>query len=155
MTYRDGDISMLRFRRRREASGSSAPFAIVLTVSLLLQFSGSAEDVASFGQNSVTQRRRRIAKHRLFRRRTRVSIRTGRFTLMQWRSSRANPGFIRPTGDHKAYFRTITSVRLPRPICFLLLGSGLVEKSILIRNITRGSVSEKPMVSRFFEFYGL
>ena len=53
MTYRDGDISMLRFRRRRKAS--SAPFGIVLTVSLLLQFSGSAEDVASFGQNSVTQ----------------------------------------------------------------------------------------------------
>jgi hypothetical protein len=39
----------------REASRSTVPFGIVLTVSLLLQFSGSAEDVASFGQNSVTQ----------------------------------------------------------------------------------------------------
>jgi len=53
MTYRDGDVSMLHFRRRHEAS--SAPFGIVLAVSLLLQFSGSAEGVASFVQNSVTQ----------------------------------------------------------------------------------------------------
>jgi high affinity Mn2+ porin len=53
MTDRDGDVSMFHFRRRHEAS--SAPFGIVLAVSLLLQFSGSAEDVASFGQNSVTQ----------------------------------------------------------------------------------------------------
>src|SRR5260370_17744007 len=53
MTNGDADISPLRFRRRHEAP--SALFGVVLTVSLLLQFSGSAEDVASFGQNSVTQ----------------------------------------------------------------------------------------------------
>ena len=53
MTDRAGDVSMLHFRRRHEAS--SAPFGIVLAVSLLLQFSDSAGDVAGFGQNSVTQ----------------------------------------------------------------------------------------------------
>src|SRR5260370_3122810 len=53
MTNGDADISPLRFRRRHEAP--SALFGVVLTVSLLLQFSGSAEDVAGFGQNSVTQ----------------------------------------------------------------------------------------------------
>ena len=143
MTDRDGDVSMLRFRRRLEAS--SAPFGIVLAVSLLLQFSGSAEDIASFGQNSVTQEATQNAKHRLFRRRTRVSIRIGRSTLMQWRSSKANPGFIHPTGDRKVCFRTITSVRLPRPICFLLLAFGQAAKFISIPSITRASDSEKPM----------
>ena len=60
MTNRNGDISLLRFRRRPEAS--STLFGIVLTVSLLWQFSGRAEDIASFGQNSVTQQAAQDAK---------------------------------------------------------------------------------------------
>jgi high affinity Mn2+ porin len=53
MTYRDRDVSTLRFPHARKISRSSALFGVVLTVILLFQFSGHAEDVVSFGQNAV------------------------------------------------------------------------------------------------------
>ncbi len=45
---------MLPFACQHEILRSSALLAVALSVIQLLQFSGSAEDVASFGQNSVT-----------------------------------------------------------------------------------------------------
>ena len=55
-------ISTLRFVRTRQISRSSALFGISLTIILLFQFSSSAEDVASFGQNSVAQEATQDAK---------------------------------------------------------------------------------------------
>ena len=52
MTKRDHNVSTLPFPRRHEISRSSTLFGVVLSVSLLFQFSGSTEDVASLGQNS-------------------------------------------------------------------------------------------------------
>jgi high affinity Mn2+ porin len=55
MTKRYHGASTLPFPCRHEISRSSALLGVVLSVSLLFQFSGSAEDVATFGQNSVTE----------------------------------------------------------------------------------------------------
>jgi high affinity Mn2+ porin len=62
MTKRDHDVSTLPSPRRHENSRSSALFGVVLSVSLLFQFSGGAEDVASFGQNCVAQEATQVAK---------------------------------------------------------------------------------------------
>ncbi len=53
MTNRDRDVSTFRFPHARKISRSSALFGVVLTVILLFQFSGHAEDVVSFGQNAA------------------------------------------------------------------------------------------------------
>jgi high affinity Mn2+ porin len=53
MTYRDRDVSTLRFPHARKILSPSVLFGVALTVILLFQFSGNAEDVVSFGQNAV------------------------------------------------------------------------------------------------------
>jgi high affinity Mn2+ porin len=55
MTNRNRDLSALGVLRRGESLRSSASFGVILIVLLLSQFAGGAEDVASFGQNSVTK----------------------------------------------------------------------------------------------------
>ncbi|MBV9299522.1 MAG: carbohydrate porin [Verrucomicrobia bacterium] len=53
MTFRNRDLSALSFLRRAESSSSNALVRLILVLSLLLQLSGIAADVVSFGPNSV------------------------------------------------------------------------------------------------------
>ena len=55
MSRRDQDVSTLPVPRRHKISRSLALFGVVLRIGLLFQYSGGAEDVASFGENPVTQ----------------------------------------------------------------------------------------------------
>src|SRR6202790_1423699 len=55
MSRRDQDVSTLSGPRRHKISRSFALFGVVLSVSLFFQYSVGAEDVASFGENPVTQ----------------------------------------------------------------------------------------------------
>jgi hypothetical protein len=55
MTERYHGASTLPFPCRHEISRSSALLGVFLSLILLFQFSGSAEDVVTFGQNSATR----------------------------------------------------------------------------------------------------
>src|SRR3984957_8222111 len=53
MSVRKRDLSGFRLLHRSVNSRSSTLFRVILTLSLLFQFSAGAEDIASFGHNSV------------------------------------------------------------------------------------------------------
>src|ERR1700733_6268043 len=53
MTIRERDLSGYRLVFRTVNARSNTVFGIILTLSLLWQFSAGAQDIASFGQNSV------------------------------------------------------------------------------------------------------
>jgi high affinity Mn2+ porin len=55
MSRKDQDVSTLSGPRRHKISRSFALFGVVLSVSLFFQYSVGAKDVASFGENPVTQ----------------------------------------------------------------------------------------------------
>ena len=100
------------------------------------------------GRTPEMKSRLGTTRHRLSRPKTEASIKTGLFTLMQWRSSRDSRDFIHPTVDPKAFSRTIISVRLRTLICFLLRAFGQAARFILTRSITRDSVSAENLITR-------
>jgi len=108
-----------------------------------------------FGGTSEMKRRLGTTRHRSSRSKTQASIKTGLFTLMQWRSSRASRDFIHATVDPKAFSRTIISVRLRKLICFLPRAFGRAARFILTPSITKIRFRWNPRAGRFFEFYGL
>src|SRR3974377_1559988 len=55
MKTKNLDFSPLFFWRPCKNLRASALFGVILSLTRLLLFTGSAEDVASFGQNSVTE----------------------------------------------------------------------------------------------------
>src|ERR1700676_4029924 len=55
MSRIDQDVSTLPVPRRHKISRSLALFGVVLRVGLLFQYTGGAEDVASIGENPLTQ----------------------------------------------------------------------------------------------------
>src|SRR3984957_93408 len=62
MTITNRDRSVIGSERRSESPGAGALYGLILTIVLLFQFSGEAEDVAGFGQNSASQQTTQAGK---------------------------------------------------------------------------------------------